>query len=270
MRLGASNLAWSPAAELEAFALLQGHGFKGVEVAPTRIAGWDDLTPAVLHEYRSRCDEFGLVVSSLQAIFFSCPEAKLLGSQAAFEAMCEQTRRVGEIAFALGATVAVFGAPRNRLRGDLDYDSSMKLGIERLRILGDIASKSELVLGIEPVPSYYGGDFLVRANEVALAITECNHPSVRAHFDCACIELGGDNVGEAIARYFDTIVHYHVAEQDLSSFSNPKCDHARAADALRSLGYGRWIVVEMRQHGDTGLAALKEALSTVKRIYTCR
>ncbi|HQS47305.1 sugar phosphate isomerase/epimerase family protein [Xanthobacter sp. VTT E-85241] len=262
-----SNLAWAKEAEPRAIALLRAKGFSGIEVAPTRIADWDALGDADLQAFRRRCDADGIVVSSLQAIYFNQPKAQLLGSAEDFKVMCDHTRRVGEIAAALGATVAVFGAPRNRLKGDLSAADAEALGAERFGLLGDIAGGHGLTLGIEPVPEYYGADFLTRVRDVAAMVERCAHPNIRVHLDCACIMLGGDDPVQAIRDYARLTVHYHCAEPDLGPFSHPRCDHAGAGAALRAVSYPGWVVIEMRQQGNDGLDALDEALSVVAGVY---
>lgn len=267
MKFGMSNLAWPAEAEQDAFGLLTRAGFEGIEVAPTRIADWDSLTEAKTAEYRRRCHASGLRVSSLQAILFNRPDAQLLGDAGQFAVMSEHTRRIGGIAAALDAGVAVFGAPRNRSRLGLAQDAAMALAADRFAALGDIVAEAGLVIGIEPVPDYYGADFLTRAEEVAHLVERCDHRHVRAHLDCACIQLAGDDAAEAVRRYSKLMVHYHAAEPDLGPFATPKCDHAGVADALSRSDYDGWVVIEMKQQDTDALSAVRTATDFVNKTY---
>ena len=268
-RLGVSNLAWPARAEASALALLAASGAQGVEVAPTRIAPWDDLTPQRLSAFRQGCTEAGLVVSSMQAIFYGKPEATLLGEPAGFEAMGEQVRRIAGIAHALGAGVAVFGAPNSRRRGTLSPADAMRRGAERLRRLGDLAAAGGLVLGMEPVPAAYGADFLNHADEVVEIVRLADHPSVRAHLDTACVSLAGDDVATAIRAAAPLLAHYHMAEPQLGPFTRPVLDHARAGAALDEVAYRGWVVIEMREveADDDGLGAVAAAIACARRHY---
>ena len=266
-RLGVSNLAWAPEAEDRAFALLAEHGAGGVEVAPTRIAAWDALTPARLAAFRQGCAASGLAVSSLQAVFFGRPDVALLGDRSAFAAMCEHMRVLAGIAEALGARVAVFGAPKSRLKGALSEPDAMALAAERLRVLGDIAGAGGLTLGMEPVPPVYGADFLNHARDVVAIVEQTAHPQVRAHLDTACVTLGGDDPAAAIRAAAPLLAHYHMAEPDLGPFSDPSCDHAGAGRALDEVGYGGWVVIEMRQGQGDGLAAVATAIGFARGHY---
>lgn len=266
MKLGVSNLAWPDGEEERALALLAARGAAGVEVAPTRIAPWEDLTAARLGAFRGRCAASGLAVSSLQAIFFQRPEASLLGEAPGFEAMAEHVRRVAGIAQALGAQRAVFGAPKNRLRGTLAADAAMRLAVERLRRLGDIATLGGLILGIEPVPPAYGADFLNRACEVIELVQLTDHPAIRVHLDTACVGMARDDIAEAIAAAGSLLAHFHIAEPQLGPFEAPVCSHPAASAALRATGYKGWAVIEMRETPDS-LRSVERALAYASACY---
>ncbi len=269
-RVGVSNLAWAPEAEGQAFALLAERGAAGVEVAPTRIAPWEALTPARLAEFRHGCDGAGLAVSSLQAVFFGRPEVALLGAEEAFAAMCAHMRVLARIAAALGAEVAVFGAPRSRLRGPMPVDEAMALAAERLRVLGAIAAEGGLTLGLEPVPPVYGADFLNHARDIVALVRQTEHPNVRAHLDTACVFLAGDDPAAAIAEAMPILAHYHMAEPELGPFAAPVCDHGAAGRALDAAGYDRWVVVEMKQGPGDGLDQVATAIDYARAHYLPR
>ncbi len=268
-RLGVSNLAWPARAEEAALALLAARGAQGVEVAPTRIAPWDEITPRRLSAFRQGCARAGLSVSSLQAIFYLRPEASLLGDAAGFKAMAEHLRRVAGIAQALGASVAVFGAPKSRLRGALSPADAMARGAERLCRLGDLAAAGDLTLAIEPVPALYGADFLQHAADVVEIVRRTGHPRVRVHLDTACVELGGDDVAAAIRDAAPLLAHYHVAEPQLGPFAAPVGCHAAAGAALDAIGYAGWVVIEMREveAADADLGALATAIDHARAHY---
>jgi D-psicose/D-tagatose/L-ribulose 3-epimerase len=267
-RLGVSNLAWSAAHEERAMDMLVECGAHGVEVAPTRLAPWPEITAERLAGFRRSCEARGLAVSSLQAIFYEVPEAALLAEPARFDAMAEQVRRVGGIAEALGATVAVFGAPRSRARGDMPVDAAMALAADRLAVLGDIAAQFGLRLGMEAVPPYYGADFLIHPLEVVALVERCGHPNIRAHVDIACSTLGGCD--PVIAVRASSPVHYHIAEPDLVPLRTPVCDHAGVAQALTALDYAGWMVIEMREDKVDDLAAIRDSVAFARRTYSVR
>ncbi len=269
MKLGVSNLAWAPADTPAALDRLAALGVQGIEAAPTRIAGWNRLTQGALAGFRHQAAAVGLQIPSLQALFFGRPSDQLLGDAAAFAAMAEHTRRIAAIAETLGATVAVFGAPRNRIRGTLTEAAAEELAAARLQTLGAIAQAAGLVLALEPVPACYGADFLLHAADVRRLVRRCGHPGIRTHLDSACITLAGDGLAHEIAATGageGGLAHYHIAEPGLGPFDSPSCPHAAAGDALRQVGYGRWLVIEMREQPG-GLAAVETAVRLARQAY---
>lgn len=244
-RLSFSNLAWPATALSEALSLLSEFGVQGIEVAPTRIASWDALHPKDLKNYRAELAEAGLVPSSLQAIFFGVNDAQLLGTPAQFETMRQHIHRIGEIGQVLGASVAVFGAPRNRNRGERPVETATDLAAERLLKLGVAAQEHGLVMAMEPVPELYNSDFLQTWQEVLSLVRQVDHPSIRLHLDTACVALGGGDIAEAISAGSAELVHFHAAQPKLGDFTEPLPGHEVAGQALRAVGYEGWIAVEM-------------------------
>jgi len=267
MRLAVSNLAWPAAAEEAAFGRLAALGVAGVEVAPTRLAPWKELTPAILTDYRTRLEREGLRVSSLQAILFGCDDLQLLSEAGSFTGLCEHIRRVADIAALLGARVLVFGAPRNRRRGDMPEAEAWRLGRDRLRALGEIAAARNTVIGIEPVPAFYGGDFLASWQDVLRMVRELDHPGIRVHLDTGCVGLGGGSIGDAIDASIEWLIHFHAAQPGLAGFAEPAANHAEAGTALRAAAYDNWLAIEMREQEGDALGATETAVHAVLRLY---
>lgn len=248
MRLALSNLALPPFVRDEDLKALVALGLNGLEAAPTRIAPWDQLTPGVCREFRSRMSDIGLDIPSLQAIFYGCEGAMLLGDEPSFRLMQDQVRAVAEIAAWMGAGTAVFGAPKQRQRGLLSEADAFALGAERLHGLARTGyDTSGLVLGLEPVPEYYGGDYLPRWRDVLAMVETVDHPGLRVHLDTGCVLLGGDDIAEAVGQCAGRLTHFQIAEPRLGDFSAPKADHDGAAAALKAADYAAWVSIEMLQ-----------------------
>lgn len=269
MRLSVSNLAFSPTAEGDEWERLVAAGVTGVEVAPTRLGPWDELQAGRLRAFRAELEGRGLSISSLQAIFFGVDGLALLGSAEAFHAMEAQIARVARIAAELKAGVAVFGAPRQRARGNLPPEGAFALGIERLSRLARVAWAEGLVVGLEPVPADYGNDFLPGWRDVLAMVQAVDHPGLRVHLDTSCVALGGDDIAEAIQVCAPWLAHYHAAEAKLGPFAAPAAPHAQAAAALAAVGYPGWVAIEMLEQPANPLDALLDAVRYVRGTYSC-
>jgi D-psicose/D-tagatose/L-ribulose 3-epimerase len=267
MKLAVSNLAWDINEQEEILSLLPSLGVSGVEVAPTKIANWENIKPSLLADFRNKLNDKGLCVSSLQAIFFGKPDAQLLGDINSFGIMCEHIDFLADIAAELGTQVAVFGAPKNRQRSNIASDVAFNLAKERFRQLGDIC-QGRMKIGIEPVPRFYGSDFILTAEEDLALVKAVNHPAVGLHLDTGCVFLGDGNIDLAVREGISHLIHFHVAEPELSNFSSPKAAHVLAAKSLNEVGYNQWIAIEMKAGAsENSVQNVVQAVEFVRKTY---
>jgi sugar phosphate isomerase/epimerase len=265
MKLAISNLAWGLTEQDSILPRLSSLGVSGIEVAPTKIANWESINSTLLANFRSHLRDNGLCVSSLQAIFFGKPEAQLLASADKFSVMCEHVDKLADIAAELGAEVAVFGAPKNRLRGELSDAVAFDIATERFKQLGEICS-GRMKIGIEPVPAFYGADFILTAEEDLALVKAVNHPAIGLHLDTGCVFLAGGDIELVIHKGAEHLIHFHAAEPELSNFSFPKANHISAAIALKDIGYERWVSIEMKENEDS-IKSVVDAVKFIRQVY---
>jgi D-psicose/D-tagatose/L-ribulose 3-epimerase len=243
-----SNLAFPSGQEHALLPMLSEKGLRGIEVAPTRIAPWKDLSVSRIRQYKSMLGDIGLSVPALQSIFFGAHGIALLQDNHSFGLLVDHLRRVSEIAIELGAKTLVFGAPKQRARGDLSKEAACDLGLSRLWECAEVCKRAgNLVIGLEPVPSAYGGDFLCTSSDVTSMIHRVSHPSLRLHLDTGCALLAGDSISSAIHKGGCMIQHFHLSEPHLSNFNLPVSEHEHAAKALKRVNYSGWCSIEMRE-----------------------
>lgn len=267
MKLALSNLAFPDQLDAARCKALFDAGVRGVEVAPTRLGDWTTLTESRLRDFRSLLNDHGLSISSLQAILFNVPNAHLLKGDAEFQTMAEHMELVSGIASTLGAKVMVFGAPKQRTRGDLEEAAAFQLGRERLGRLVDICSAHDVTIGLEPVPAAYGGDFLPTWQSVKQMIEAVPNKHFAVHLDTACVALGGGDIGEAIVSSAHVLGHFHISEPNLTDFATPSDNHTEAAAVLRRVGYSGWVAIEMLGKGETAWDAALDAVAFARRCY---
>lgn len=267
MKVAISNLAF-PAGERDvAYERLARAGAMGIEIAPSRVQPWEELSSRAGAYERRRLNAHGLEASSLQAIFFGRPELQLLGDETAFRQMRDHVLRLGDYADALGVTVAVFGAPRHRNRGSLSPERAFEVGKGRLRLLAEALGEGGLVLALEPIPKHYNGDFLQSYAEVVEMVEAVDHPAVGLHLDTGCVLLNGDAISDAINAGLGRLVHFQAAEPDLGGFDQPVADHTDAAASLKAVGYDRWVAIEMLEQAPDAMVAAERALAFAWDVY---
>ena len=62
------------------------------------------------------------------------------------------------------------------------------------------------------------------------------------------------------------MIHFHVAEPELSNFSLPKAAHVLAAKALNEVGYNQWIAIEMKA-SENSVQNVVQAVEFVRKTY---
>ena len=265
MKLALSNLA-IPRVDAATLTTLRAAGLNGIEVAPTRIAPWEELTPSALKRYRTALESEGFSVPALQAIFHGIEGAALLRSEHAFGIFREHLIVVAEIADALGAPVIVLGAPATR-KHLIDNRSSRDRAIERLRrCASDLESCSDTTLVLEPVPPHYGGEFANTPTDAAVVVHQVDHSRLRLHLDTGCALLGCQSISLAVTSFHEILRHFHISEPGLAGFAQPAAHHIAAANALASINYNHWLSIEMKGSEESIYEALV-AVQFVIRTY---
>lgn len=265
MPLAISNILWTPEQEAAALVAAKAAGADGIEVAPSRIAPWDALTPAAAIAYRAKLADQGLTIPSMQALLFGVPDVALLADAASCQRLTDHLARVADIAAALGARVMVFGAPKQRLRGALDAPAASALATERLRPIGAALHQRGVVLGIEPVPAAYGADFLHNVTEVAALVRAVNHPAIRLHLDTGALHLAGEAIS-VVSENADILCHVHLSRPQLAPLTAAFPLDAPLAAVLRSIAYRGWLSIEIGPQPEP-LPVIATALPLARTLY---
>lgn len=268
MKLAASSIAWDPADDAKVVDVLRRNGITGVELVPTK---WrDDPYSAPIRDIRAlhaRWRDAGFQVVALQSLLFGHPELLLFGDQSSRDALNDYLRRAINFGAQLLVNVLVFGSPKNRWRGDLAPDDALKIAAEFFTDLAEYAQSHGCAICIEPNPPAYGADFITTTRD-AIALCELvdNPAGFRVNVDVGALAINAEDPHSAIAAAAPFIGHVHASAPSLVELSDDRFQRGAAA-ALRSVGYDRWVSVEMRPHPTDPVAAVDRASSLVERIY---
>lgn len=257
-RFAVSNIAWSRHDDPVVLSLLKRYGVAGIEVAPTKIwPGWIGATPENAADYRDHLLAQGFQIPALQAILFGKPDLNVF-DPLTHPAFLDHIKHVASLAQSLRARVLVFGAPKNRRRGEIPAQKAMEQASEFLGQLGEICLAHNCVLGIEPNPPAYQCDFVNTVSEAVDLVEMTGSPGVKLHLDSGATKMNTENLAEIIGQ--NSFVHYHISEPGLARIGTGEVDHKTALSALKDKGYDRWISVEMRQ-SEPEIQNLEDALS---------
>ncbi len=265
MRVAVSNIAWGPEEDPFALAFLRERGVEGVEIAPTRLwPDWHGADERAAGAYRHVLDEAGLTCPALQSVFFGQPHLQLFGTAEQGRRLEEHLGLVGGLARALGATVVVFGSPKNRRREGLPADVAFARAAAALRRVGNIYEHHGVKLVIEANPTEYDCDFVTHLEESRALVAAVDCAGVALHADAGAMLLNGEDPA-LLRSCAGELAHFHASEPFLAPLADER-RHLLLGQALTSGGYDGWCSVEMRRPGD-GLDHVEAALRVALDCY---
>jgi len=116
-------------------------------------------------------------------------------------------------------------------------------GIESMRETAEYAAQVNVMLGVEPL-NRFECYFLNAQADAAEFCRQVNHPSCRMMYDTFHSNIEEKNVVKAIHDIKDMLCHVHISENDRSTPGQGNVRWKENFDALRSIGYDGWLVIE--------------------------
>jgi D-psicose/D-tagatose/L-ribulose 3-epimerase len=269
MKLAISNIAWTPTEEPAVAAVLQELGVKYVEIAPTKV--WDDplaVTDEQIAEYLDFWKGYGIEVVAFQSMLFPRPDLKIFEAATRDETR-EYLADFTHLAGRMGAGVMVFGSPKNRQRGDMPLEEAEPIAREFFGSIGDVAVTQGVKFCIEPNAPQYACDFVSTAAEGLALVEAVANPGFGLHLDIACMTLAGDDLHASITAAAEQLCHFHISSPMLETVEEREdMDHQTAADALREIGYDKYVSIEMRPAEEgANVERVRTAVALAKKYY---
>lgn len=262
MRLAASNIAWSPEDNFEAYSALAQAGFSGLEVAPTRFIRNRPYTPKNIekaqHFAEAALEAASLRICSVQSIWFGQAE-QIFGSQSERELLLRQTQGAVDFASAIGSTHIVFGSPKNRQR---EYSQDVRIGHEFLAACAAYAEIRGVTIGLEANPKSYGSNYITSTLEALLVVQTINSPSLRVNLDLGAVIENEEAIAD-LAGVLPFTSHVHISEPHLRAVEE-RAEHRELQRLLKKVDYEGWVSLEM---APSGLATLKRSLQVVASAF---
>ena len=272
MKLAVSNIAWAPRQRDHAYAMLNEHGIRGLEIAPGLfLDGAKDVFRPTAEECEAALAPMrsaGLELVSMQSLLFGVEGVALFGGPAERERFEEAMLRAIHLAGMLGIPNLVFGSPRQRVIPKImGLEEAESIAVEVFRRLGDAATAEGTVLGMESNPKVYGTNFMNNAEETAAFVARVNHPAIQIILDVGAMHLNGDfeTLPLFVTTHASKISHVHFSEPYLAPAPADPSQAHRVLQAMSAVRYGRWFSIEMKALPDGELTELEPALGRLKR-----
>ena len=263
MKLAISNIAWEEHNDPKVLSMLKNYKVSGIEVAPTKIwPAWEGASYQNARNYKKFMTNEGFELPAMQAILFGKPKLQIFNVDS-HKAFFEHTKLVANLAQGLECSFLVWGAPKNRKRGQKLYEEAFKLATEFFYKVGEICKDYDCCVGLEPNPVEYGCDFINNVSDARALVKAVNHPHFRLHLDSGAIHMCGGDM-ELVIQEAGDVGHYHISEPMLNPIFNGIVNQQKGIKALRSIGYDKWVSIEMRSPETPSLLEL--SLSHVSQL----
>jgi D-psicose/D-tagatose/L-ribulose 3-epimerase len=217
-------------------------GVQGIEIAPTLI--WPDLENtqfSEVSEFARKVKGEGLSISGIQSLSFGRPELQVFDTST-WSTFRAHLKRMFEIGGQLNASVAVFGSPKNRVKGNLDALEANRKAVDFFGSLIPDLIESNIRLTLEPNAKAYGADFLTNYNQVVHLSEEIGSPWIIPQMDTGCMWMSGDSVEESFS--FHQPGHIHLSVPNLEVLPGTQ-NFDRLLKLVNLSDYAGWIVIEM-------------------------
>ena len=272
MNLCVSNIAWSGLGTNQSHQRdeLVRNGISLVELAPALT--WlnpNKVTSKENGEVREFWGSLGIEVNALQSLFFGRPDLQLFEDKSSRRAMSEYLVTLANSAAEIGASVLVFGSPKNRIKGEMSKAEADLIAFDFFGELSSEIDDLDVVIAIEPNPPLYFADYLISAQEVLDFVKELNCGNIRMNFDLACSVLANEDPSDMLQEASEFVAHIHVSEPNLGPISELRMPHKKFAQTIqqnRKILQGATVSMEMRDPTPhTNLVS--ESISIFRDVY---
>ncbi len=245
-------------------------GYTGIEIAPYTLS--EDpasLAPGRRNEFRRTMASAGVEYVGLHSLL-TVPRGELhitTPNEAVRRRSWDYFRRLIDLAADLGpAPVMVLGSGKQR--GTVE-GSSVADALKRLEDgLAEMAPHAEqrgVTILAEPLAPHLC-DVLNTVGEAVALVRRIGSPAVQTMFDthnAAAETLPHD---EVIRKYGSYIRHVHLNEMDGRAPGMGSYDFSRVLLALKEIGYGRWLSVEVFHFEPSGEEVARRAARYLRQV----
>lgn len=122
-------------------------------------------------------------------------------------------------------------------------DNEWKWGLDSMRATAEYAGQVGVMLGVEPL-NRFEVYFLNSQADAAEFCRQVNHPHCRMMYDTFHSNIEEKNIAKAFDAIKDMVCHIHISENDRSTPGAGNIRWDENFDAIKSIGYDGWLVIE--------------------------
>lgn len=243
-------------------------GYQGIEIAPFTLgATVTDVTPERRREIRHVAADNGLEIVGLHWLLAS-PKGLHIHTQddALRQKTVDYLRALVDFAGDVGARVMIFGSPFQRKLEDGDWQGAWERTQDSFRQVLPTLAERDVLLCQESLPAPES-DFILTAAEAARLVREIDHPNFRMMLDVKSMCSEDRPAAEIIREFAPLVEHFHANDANRRGPGFGDTDFRPIAAALREVGYGGYVSVEVFDYTPDPETIARESLRYLREVF---
>ncbi len=267
-KIAVSNLAWRKSEDKRIFDIMCDLNTLNLEISPFRdVSTLPEAKKQFHNEIAKLLNQYGIRVVAFQALMFRYPEVSIFEGVTARKKILKHLRGVLEFLNQIGGAVAVFGSPKNKIRGALPHDEAVNIAKDFFIQIAEQAKVFNVIFCLESTPAVYGADFICNTQEAVDFVKTISHDSLRVNLDIGSSILNGEDIKKIINENIDFVGHVHINEPHLKIINFNQPFHKSIAKTLIDSNYNGFVSIEMRPSDRQNIENISKIISFVKNIY---
>ncbi len=244
-------------------------GYDGVEVAPFTLKDDPrDLTEAECTAFGDRARSAGIEVVGLHWLLvkpawlhLTTDDPLLHKDTVAFG------QHLARCCAAMGGGVMVWGSPKQRtVAKGWTYGDAASRAADTLRQIAEAAGPLGVDIAVEPL-ARRETNFLNTAAETVELIERVDHPACRLHLDVKAMGDEEKPIPQIIAENARHLAHFHANDPNLRGPGSGDVAYPPIVDALRQIGYDRYVSVEVFDYSPDAETIATESIGFLKEVF---
>ena len=243
-------------------------GYQGIEIAPfTFASAVTDIPPEQRSEIRRVAEDAGLEIVGLHWLLASPKGLHIHTRDAALrQRTVDYLRALADFAGDVGAPLMVFGSPFQRKLEDGDRAGAWERIQDSYRQVLPTLEARNVLLCQESLPAPES-DFILTAAEAAQFVRELGHPNVQMMLDVKSMCSEDRPPAEIIREFAPLMRHFHANDANRRGPGFGDTDFRPIAAALREVGYGGYVSVEVFDYSPDPETIARESLRYLKEVF---
>lgn len=242
VKFGITSWAWVYPFDESVIPKVEEVGYDGIEIPI------EDPSKLNVESIREALESSKIKCSSLCAVMsqerdFTSPEKSVRENALRYLKFC--------IDFAVKVGTDVVAGPVYAAVGKVIFDDkekAWKMAVEGVKEAARYAADRGVYIAIEPL-NRYETSLINLASDAMRFIEDVGEENVKAHFDTYHANIEEKSFLNAIKTMGKHLYHVHACENDRGTPGSGHIPWKEIAQALRQVGYNRWLVIETFQPG---------------------